>query len=74
MGCLSALIQLRLIFKFFETGSVFGGYLSNHEWTFYLYDSLLMLVVMMIYLARFPTHSVLVATRDGIMVTLEKEQ
>lgn len=74
VGCLSALIQFRLLFKILETGSAFGGFLSNHEWAFYLYDSLLMLIIMLIFLARFPSHSVLIVTRNGIMVTLEKEQ
>lgn len=51
----SALIMVRSIFRVAEYAMGNDGYLLKHEWTLYIFDSLLMWVVMVVYYIWYPT-------------------
>lgn len=50
----SAFIMIRSIFRVVEYAMGNSGYPLKHEWTLYIFDSLLMLGVMVIYYLRYP--------------------
>lgn len=50
----SALIMVRSIFRLIEYIAGQSGYLLQHEWTMYVFDSVPMLVVMIIFYVRYP--------------------
>ena len=51
----SALIMARSIFRVAEYVAGQGGYPLTHEWTLYVFDSLLMFIVMFIFLICYPS-------------------
>lgn len=51
----SALIMVRSIFRVAEFVTGQGGYPLTHEWTLYVFDSLLMFIVMFIFLVWYPS-------------------
>lgn len=50
-----ALIMIRSIFRVVEYGMGQDGYLLTHEWTLYIFDALLMFIVMVLYGMFFPS-------------------
>ena len=52
----SLLIMVRSIFRVIEYAQGQTGYSLSHEWTLYVFDSLLMFAVTVIFLWRFPGH------------------
>lgn len=52
----SALIMVRSIFRVVEYIQGHTGYLLSHEWTLYVFDSLLMFVVAVLFCWKFPGH------------------
>ncbi|KAM0342054.1 hypothetical protein ACHAPU_009782 [Fusarium lateritium] len=52
----SLLILVRSIFRVVEYGQGSTGYALSHEWTLYLFDSLLMFAAAAIFCWRFPGH------------------
>lgn len=51
----SALIMVRSIFRVVEYVSGSEGYLFHHEWPLYVFDSVLMFAVMVVYYLWYPT-------------------
>jgi hypothetical protein len=51
----SALIMIRSIFRVAEFVTGQSGYPLTHEWTLYVFDSLLMFIVMFIFLVWYPS-------------------
>lgn len=51
----SILIMVRSIFRVIEYAQGQGGYSLSHEWTLYVFDSLLMFLVTALFLWRFPS-------------------
>jgi hypothetical protein len=51
----SALIMVRSIFRVAEYVTGQGGYPLTHEWTLYMFDSLLMFIVMFIFFVWYPS-------------------
>jgi hypothetical protein len=51
----SALIMVRSIFRVVEYLMGADGYLLTHEWTLYLFDSLLMIIVTIVFYLRYPS-------------------
>lgn len=51
---LSALILIRSVFRVFEYIEGTDGYLMEHEWTIYIFDAVLMLLVMIVWAIRHP--------------------
>lgn len=51
----SALIMIRSCFRVVEYAMGNDGYLLGHEWTLYIFDSVLMLAVMAVYYLWYPT-------------------
>ncbi|KAB8356645.1 hypothetical protein FH972_024222 [Carpinus fangiana] len=52
----SALIFVRSIFRVVEYAMGVDGYLLTHEWTLYVFDSLLMWIVMVVFFWQYPSH------------------
>ena len=52
----SALIFVRSIFRLVEYSQGNSGWLIEHEWTFYVFDSALMLAVMVLFNVLHPSH------------------
>ncbi|OTA76883.1 hypothetical protein M434DRAFT_87886 [Hypoxylon sp. CO27-5] len=52
----SALIMVRNIFRTVEFAEGQDGYLLSHEWTVYVFDAILMLAVMVIFLVWYPSN------------------
>lgn len=52
----SLLIMVRSIFRVIEYAQGQTGYALSHEWTLYVFDSLLMFAVTVIFAWRFPSH------------------
>ncbi|KAF7720298.1 Uncharacterized protein PECH_003417 [Penicillium ucsense] len=52
----STLIIIRSIFRIFEYVLGNNGYPLQHEWTSYIFDAVLMVAVMIIYLVWYPSH------------------
>ncbi|KAI8966099.1 RTA1-domain-containing protein [Daldinia sp. FL1419] len=52
----SALIMIRSIFRVVEFSAGRDGYLLSNEWTVYVFDSVLMLAVMVFFLVRYPNN------------------
>lgn len=66
----STLILIRSIFRIIEYAFGNDGYPLTHEWTLYLFDSLPMIIVTVIFFFRYPSN--LVTTReDDIAIHLE---
>ncbi|KAI9152330.1 Protein RTM1 [Paramyrothecium foliicola] len=55
LHAVSALIMVRSIFRVAEFAMGHDGYLLTHEWTLYVFDTILMLAVMVIYFIRWPS-------------------
>jgi hypothetical protein len=51
----SALIMVRSIFRVVEYAMGSEGYLLQHEWPLYIFDSVLMFAVMVVYFLWYPT-------------------
>jgi uncharacterized membrane protein len=51
----SALIMVRSIFRAVEYLMGADGYPLTHEWTLYLFDSLLMILVTVVFYLRYPS-------------------
>ena len=51
----SALIMVRSIFRMFEYAMGSQGYLLENEWPLYIFDSVLMFAVMVVYYLWYPT-------------------
>lgn len=51
----SALIMVRSIFRVIEYLLGSNGYPLTHEWTLYVFDSFLMLLVTVIFFVRYPS-------------------
>ena len=51
----SAFIMIRSVFRVIEYAMGNTGYLLQHEWTLYIFDSTLMFAVMVIYYFWYPT-------------------
>lgn len=51
----SALIMIRSCFRVVEFAMGNDGYLLGHEWTLYIFDSVLMIAVMVVYYLWYPT-------------------
>lgn len=41
--------QIRSVYRFAEFASGVGGYLSNHEWNFYVFEAAIILPVLVTY-------------------------
>ncbi|PSN61798.1 RTA1 like protein [Corynespora cassiicola Philippines] len=52
----SALIMIRSLFRVVEYAMGNDGYLLKHEWTMYIFDSVLMFGVMVVYYLWYPTY------------------
>lgn len=52
----SALILVRSMFRLVEYSQGNSGWLIRHEWTFYVFDSALMLVVLILFNVLHPSH------------------
>ncbi|KAJ2900338.1 uncharacterized protein MKZ38_002471, partial [Zalerion maritima] len=52
---LSALILVRSVFRVIEYIGGSDGYLLRHEWTLYIFDSLLMWIAMVLFWWRYPS-------------------
>ncbi|KAI1408592.1 RTA1 like protein [Hypoxylon sp. FL1857] len=52
----SAMIMIRNIFRTVEFAAGQDGYLLSHEWTVYVFDSILMLTVMVVFLVWYPSN------------------
>ncbi|WKT38219.1 RTA-like protein [Fusarium oxysporum f. sp. vasinfectum] len=50
----SLLIMIRSIFRIIEYAQGYTGYALSHEWTLYIFDTLLMWLVSVIYIWRYP--------------------
>jgi hypothetical protein len=50
----SLLIMIRSIFRIIEYAQGYTGYALSHEWTLYIFDTLLMWLVTVIYIWRYP--------------------
>ncbi|KAG4266629.1 hypothetical protein FPRO03_01913 [Fusarium proliferatum] len=50
----SLLIMIRSIFRIIEYAQGYTGYSLSHEWTLYIFDTLLMWLVTVIYIWRYP--------------------
>ena len=53
----SSLIMVRSIFRVIEYAMGNDGYLLRHEWTLYIFDSLLMFFVMVVYYLWYPSYN-----------------
>ncbi|RSL79118.1 hypothetical protein BHE90_006586 [Fusarium euwallaceae] len=51
----SILIMIRSVFRVIEYAQGYTGYSLSHEWTLYVFDSLLMWIVTLIFAWRFPS-------------------
>ncbi|UPK92758.1 hypothetical protein LCI18_003693 [Fusarium solani-melongenae] len=51
----SILIMIRSIFRVIEFAQGYTGYALSHEWTLYVFDALLMWIVIVIFAWRFPS-------------------
>jgi hypothetical protein len=61
----SLLIMVRSIFRVIEYCQGYTGYALSHEWTLYVFDSLLMFAVAAIFCWKFPGHLGSKARKDG---------
>ena len=52
----SALIMIRSLFRVVEFAMGNDGYILQHEWTMYIFDSVLMFAVMVVYYLWYPTY------------------
>ncbi|RAR15387.1 RTA1 like protein [Stemphylium lycopersici] len=52
----SALIMVRSLFRVVEYGMGNDGYILQHEWTMYIFDSVPMFAVMVVYYMWYPTY------------------
>lgn len=52
----SALIMIRSLFRVAEFAMGNDGYILQHEWTMYIFDSVLMFAVMVVYYLWYPTY------------------
>lgn len=52
---MSALIMVRSIFRLIENIMGTSGYILQHEWAMYVFDSILMLTVIVIFYIRYPS-------------------
>ena len=51
----SALIMVRSLFRVVEYTMGYNGYPLTHEWTLYIFDSMLMFAVTVIFYVRYPS-------------------
>ncbi|RAH72396.1 RTA1 domain-containing protein [Aspergillus aculeatinus CBS 121060] len=68
----SALILVRSIFRVIEYAMGMHGYILTHEWTLYVFDSVLMWSVMVIWAVGFPGK--LVEEKSGYEVEMDEER
>ncbi|PYH77257.1 RTA1 domain protein, partial [Aspergillus uvarum CBS 121591] len=68
----SALILVRSIFRVIEYAMGMHGYILTHEWTLYVFDSVLMWSVMVIWAVGFPGN--LVEEKSGYEVEMDVER
>ncbi|MCJ1311302.1 hypothetical protein MMC25_004973 [Agyrium rufum] len=64
IGIASLLILIRSVYRMVEYGEGINGWLDRHEWTFYVFDSLLMFVVLVLFNVVHPSE-VKAAIRGG---------
>ncbi|RAL15397.1 RTA1 domain-containing protein [Aspergillus homomorphus CBS 101889] len=69
---ISALILVRSIFRVIEYAMGLHGYILTHEWTLYVFDSVLMWSVMVIWAVGFPGK--LVEEKEAYEVEMEEER
>ena len=69
----SVLILVRSIFRIIEYAFGNNGYPLKHEWTLYCFDSVLMFLVTVIFLFRYPSNLVPKSTDDRDAIQLESQ-
>lgn len=67
----SGLIMVRSIFRVVEFIMGYDGYLLRHEWTLYVFDAVLMLLVMVVFLLRYPGRAINPDLKSGFMCLRE---
>lgn len=65
---ISALIMVRSIFRAVEFIMGNSGYLLSYEWTLYVFDSLLMIIVTVIFYVRYPSELTQINVDDAVLL------
>ncbi|KAG5655089.1 hypothetical protein KAF25_000212 [Fusarium avenaceum] len=69
----SLLIMVRSIFRVIEYAQGYNGYALSHEWTLYVFDTVLMWLVTVIFAWRYPSHITTTHSRFNSVLLQEVE-